>query len=237
MSSKKKCNIVISINVHEKPDYLMDQLDNINEYVKFQKFIIILNCNDFMHHQLISKREELSAKNTIINPFPLNKRRFHGSLTQGIISNMKYALENFDFDFFLVMSSREFFYQKLHDYEQILENATECYGKNYNTNEWHWPRMKNTKLFQYIVNNNLYFSCSAHEGLCLDVECCVNVNKFLIEHPDIESDLYNFNHCVEEFAIQSICDNYGRYYYIGNGVENTSPDKANKKKFTLKTPR
>ena len=33
-----KCNLVVSINVHEKPEYLLNQIENINEYVSLRKY-------------------------------------------------------------------------------------------------------------------------------------------------------------------------------------------------------
>ena len=42
-----KYDIIISINVHEKPEYLLNQIENIQEYVPLKKKII-LNCNDYM---------------------------------------------------------------------------------------------------------------------------------------------------------------------------------------------
>ena len=113
-----KSDLVISINVHEKPKYLLNQVENINEYVSLSKKIL-LNCNEFMLEQM--------SDNPDVNVFPepLSKRPFHGSLTHGIACNMSYALENYDFEYFLVLSSREFFYRKLESTSQILEHIVD----------------------------------------------------------------------------------------------------------------
>ena len=55
-------DIVISINVHEKISYLYKQLENIENFCKL-KYIIILNCNEYMYKNLIGKK----LKNCIIN--------------------------------------------------------------------------------------------------------------------------------------------------------------------------
>ena len=52
-------------------------------------------------------------------PESINKKTFHGSLTHGIVCNMSHALNNYQFDYFLVISSREFFYRTLNDTSEI----------------------------------------------------------------------------------------------------------------------
>jgi hypothetical protein len=41
---------VISINIHENVNFLLKQLDNINNNVKCN-YCIILNCNNFMYEE------------------------------------------------------------------------------------------------------------------------------------------------------------------------------------------
>ena len=48
-----------------------------------------------------------------VHPQPLNKRRFHGSLLQGIMRNLSYGARRWDFDAFLVLSSRSWFRRPL----------------------------------------------------------------------------------------------------------------------------
>jgi hypothetical protein len=232
---KEKFDLVISINVHEKPDYFLEQLQNINKFVNVNKKII-LNCNDYMYNELLSKELE----NTIINPTTINKSTFHGSLTQGIISNMNYALNNFDFEYFLVMSSREFFYNSLTEISEIKKHenflgAPIKKRKDYETNEWWYPSIRNeTKLFKFLQNNEMYFSASAHEGMCFTEETCQYIINFMRSNPEIEIDTYEVNLCVEEFACQSMAVNSktGTYYYLGNGCcgEPISPNKLTYKR-------
>ena len=80
-------NIVISINVYKLVPFLLTQIENITCYVK-TSHIIILNCNNYMFNEL--KKIKL-PKNIFINPEIINKKRYHGSLTHGIISNMRFA--------------------------------------------------------------------------------------------------------------------------------------------------
>ena len=109
-----KYDIVISINVHENLEYLLEQIKNINKFVLLKKKII-LNCNDFM----LEHMKNISIPDVEVFPEPLNKKTFHGSLTHGIACNMSHALNNYEFDYFLVMSSRDVFYNVLGDTSQI----------------------------------------------------------------------------------------------------------------------
>ena len=108
-------DILISINVHEKIDFLMEQLDNIHFFTSHLNVCIIYNCNNFMLQEL-SKHEFKSYKNLkiIINPESIKKRRWHGSLCKGIIKNMEYAINNnIKFCEFIVVSSRNILHKKL----------------------------------------------------------------------------------------------------------------------------
>ena len=106
---KKKIDIVISINVFQKPFFLLKQLQNIYDNV-LSSYCVVLNCNEFMFHEL--NKLEL-PNNVFINPEIINKARFHGSLTHGIVSNMNYAIHHFDFKYFLILSGRTIFYKKM----------------------------------------------------------------------------------------------------------------------------
>ena len=74
-----KCNLVVSINVHEKPEYLLNQIENINEYVSLKKKVL-LNCNEFMLEQM----KDGGIPDVDVFPESLSKRPFHGSLMHGI---------------------------------------------------------------------------------------------------------------------------------------------------------
>lgn len=227
---KKKTDVVISINVHEKPDYLMGQLANIRDNVKMNHLVLI-SANEYMYENI------RSHEGFVLNPTPINKERHHGSLTRGIVSNMRLARETIDFDWFLVMSSRDFFYRPLSSGEQILANRHDSRSKDYGSQDWHWPRFHNSKLHEHMRKFGLFLSNSPHEGLCFDAEGVRKILEFLDQHMDIASDLFEFNYCVEEFALQSICCNFGDYYNIGNGTDEVSDEGLDPHKFTRKRPR
>lgn len=224
---KEYLDLIISINVHEKPEYLKNQLLNINKFVKLN-YKVILSCNEFMYENVIADQK------SVINPEIINKKRFHGSLTKGIYSNMIFSLNNFNFKYFIVLSSREFFYRELNSIEDIEKTIIEKKLNDYSVNNWHWPSFKKTKLFDYIKINNLYFSSSAHEGLTFDYKSCLYISDFLEKESDIREDIFNHNHCVEEFSLQTICCNYSDFYNIGNGVSTMDVEKASKYRFTHK---
>lgn len=226
-------DIAISINVHEKPEYLLNQISNINQHVKLEK-AIILNCNEYMYREMSSRA---MPSNVILNPDFFEKRRHHGSLTKGIVSNMRYMMKRYNFKYFLVMSSREFFYRELTNTRDIESNIVTTKYKDYNKNDWHWPTMKRTKLFRYIQDQGLYFSMSAHEGMCFNGSSCQYILNFLRKHPDIEEDINSFEECLEEMAIQTICCNFSEFYYLGNGIDEIPVKALDMTKFTVKRRR
>jgi hypothetical protein len=177
--------------------------------------------------------------NIHINPEIIEKNRFHGSLTHGIISNMKYALQHFEFSYFFILSGRTIFYRdvdinkfrnyfsknrwsSVEDMESNRQGFLEC-----NYVDWHWPCLKSTELAKYYISRNYKLVYSPHEGLCFSYNVVKNILNFLENNSEIAYDLYNFNYCVEEFSIQTISENeydinnmeYG-FVYIGNGHDN-----------------
>lgn len=227
---KEEYDIIISINVHEKPEYLKEQLSNINTYLKL-RYKIILSCNDFMYNNIIINED------LVVNPEIINKKRFHGSLTKGIYSNMVYAITNFSFKYFLIMSSREFFYRelnKIEDIEKTKLNKLNDYNKVSIWDGKNGISFKETKLFKYIINNKLYFARCGHEVLTFNYDSCLYINQFLEKESEIREDIFNYNHCVEEFSLQTICCNYSDFYNIGNGTSTMDVEKASKYRFTHK---
>lgn len=225
-----RVEVVVSINAHEKPDYLMGQMANIRENLRLSHRILI-SANDDMQGRLEG------MEGFILNPEPINKRRHHGSITQGIVSNMRLASESLEFDWFLVMSSREFFYRPLGLAGQIKECKHESRSKDYDRKNWHWNAFKKTKLHSYIRERGLFLSDSAHEGMYFESRGVDHILGFLDSHEDIQRDIFQFKSCVEEFALQSICCNFGDYYYLGNGVCQHRDEKLNPSRFTRKLRR
>jgi len=258
-----KTDIIISINVHEKPEYLLNQIENINKYVKLNKKII-LNCNDYM-------LKEMGARNipdVEVFPEAITKRPFHGSLMHGIACNMSHAVNNYNFDYFIVLSSREFFYRDLTDISQIEEcnvvkqtgdvdfrypnlyvsgNYCEVPGDHANwlgatedsdlVNMWWWPKFSRTELYQHIKKYNMKFAHSMHEGMCFRRDGCDYIMNFFETNEDIMYELFDFDGCVEEFALQSIAANHKGFYYLGNGCDTKSLEEVDPDKFTHKRTR
>jgi hypothetical protein len=214
---KKHYDCIISINVHEKFNFLLKQLENIKNNVSLN-YAIILNCNDYMFTECTNN---ILPDNVYINNIILNKQRFHGSLTEGIYNNMIYALENFDFDFFIVSSSRNFFdnNMKLSDLKTIVKGKP--YREHIPLTTWHWPSFLKTKLAKYFIDQNKELYNSPHEGLLFTFNAVKIIVSFLESNIEIKQDLFNFNNCVEEFGLQTIVTNMGeQFFYIGNGISN-----------------
>ena len=213
-------DLIISINVHENLEERIKQIKNIDKYVKLN-YIIIYNCNDFM----LKEMKKIKNEKIIINPIAINKRRFHGSLTEGIYSNMLYAMNNYKFKYFLVLSSRNLFYNEL-KLNNLGKYKIKSYSipnsKNFDINSWNWPNLKKSLLFKHYRNKKV--GVSAHEGLMFNFNNCLKIKDFFEKNNVIKRDLFNFNGCVEEFAFQSIClnnkdENNNFFYDVGNGVD------------------
>lgn len=233
-------DIVFSINVHEKVNFLIRQLENIKCFVK-SKYVVVINSNDTMFNILKNDEYIRNTYNVRIYPSYLNKRRYHGSLTKGIYQNMEYAMTHFIFKYFIVLSSRNMFYTELNPkkYKHFIERKPPVRIHQINKTSWHWPSFLKTLLSQYIIMNNKLFSSCAHEGLTFEYHACKGILSFLIEHENIRENIFNWKHCVEEFALQSICVNTDHTYYnIGNGCEtNNKDDHLKENTFVYKTIR
>ena len=146
---------------------------------------------------------------------------------------MKKAVNNFDFKYFIILSSRNLFYNNLnHDKCNALSRIESgVYYKQINTDSWHWPLFLQTKLSKYIVKNNLLFSSCAHEGLTFIHKSCIDIVHFLCDNDDIRTDLFNFDSCVEEYALQTICINLTDCYF-NIGIWTGDDDMMNKETFS-----
>ena len=151
--------IIFSINVHENIEFLIKQIKNINDFVSLD-YIIILNANKLMYNKISNCKFINSQENNIIlYPKYLDKRRYHGSLTEGIYNNMKYALNNYNFKYFIVLSSRNLFYNHLNNTEKIkalsLRPAAELGGAMTVNGGGGWAGTYKQLLERYAVNNRL----------------------------------------------------------------------------------
>jgi hypothetical protein len=219
--TKAKTTIVFSINVHENYAFLEKQIEDIEANVLLD-FVILINANEFMYNEIINRGLlTTKAANVELYPAYINKTHNHGTLTKGIFLNMEYAVKNYQFEYFVVLSSRNLFYNRLHkgNYHAMPRI---CYGatiEQLNHQEWHWRIFLQTKLSHYIIANHLRFcrSFEFHEGTVFDYDTSVKIYNFLDKNEEIKDDLFGFNWGVEEFALQTIAMNVSGYYYqIGN---------------------
>lgn len=216
----KKTTIVFSINVHEHFNFLRKQIEDIETNVLLD-YVIIINANQYMYDEIINSGILNEKANIELYPEYVNKKHYHGSLTKGICLNMEYAIKNYQFEYFVILSSRNLFYNKLHN-DNYKNMRKICEGSSFEKiikHEWHWPLFFQTILGQYIIMNNLIFSKhdEYHEGLTFDYISSLRVVEFLQNNELIKNDLFEFNCCVEEFALQTISLNLTGYYYqIGN---------------------
>ena len=240
---RKKYHFIFSINVHEKPDFLKKQINNIKYFVE-GKYLIIINANDYMYQILNNDIFFKNNKKVIINPNYFNKKRYTGTLFKGIYLNMKYAINNLNinFKYFIVLSSRNLFYNKLNIYKlkTIPKNKVQKRSE-INSNSWpHWNKIFKLKFSKYIIEKNMNISKSAHEGLVINVKSCIYIINFLEKDIDksILNELYNCNACIEEYVLQTIISNFSYYYNIGNGTKtNNDITKLPNNKFVYKTIR
>ena len=233
----KKYDCVITINVHEKFDFLLKQLQNIRENVTC-KYCIVINCNEAMYAECAQRIDELMS-HVHVNDIAFQKRTHHGSLFRGIYQNMVYALGAIDFEYFIVASSRNMFANQLSlsdllqlrlvlDKEHVnkIETANVDAYKTYTS--WHWPNFFQSELATKCIEDGTAMYSSPHEGLCFSRKACAAIVEYLEARPSMRDDLFEFNGCVEEFALQTIAVAQGEsFYYIGNGCCTNGPIPAN----------
>jgi len=240
---KRNIDCVISINVHEKFPFLLKQLQNLKDNVSFS-YAVILNCNEYMLNEC---KANVLPENVFYYEESLEKNRYHGSLSEGIYRNMIYAIQNFNFEYFIVVSSRSLFDNNLSlaDLKRLEQNPSAQKGhyEQANYESWYWPNFSNTLLYKHYKENNLALHSSAHEGLVFTKRACEKIMQFLESKPEIKIDTFNFGGSVEEFALQTIAVNEGEtFYYIGTGccsyerINHLGPENS-AFKFTYKVDR
>jgi hypothetical protein len=234
---KKEYDCIISINVHEKFDFLLKQLKNIEENISC-KYAVMLNCNDYMFEQCNNNRT-LLPENVYFYDTPLNKKTYHGSLTEGIFNNMYYSVDNFNFKYFIISSSRNFFSNNL-----TLEDLNNLNNKDVlksvqvgkikyddweeKKNDWRWPSFSNTLLAKYLLEQKQDMYSCPHEGLVFTYNGCIKITDFLNNNSEIKNDLFNYNDNVEEFSLQTLSKSLGEpFFYIGNGCCSNNPIGTN----------
>lgn len=232
-------DIIISINVHEKLDFLLKQLKNIEDHVKLN-YLIILNPSKTFYKILKDRTKNL--KNVIINDNFFNKKRFHGSLLKGIYYNILLALKKYNFKYFIILSSRSMFYNNLHSTEQIeklkIEEKIDAWVKIKKNIPLRSHRNKNAeknKYIQFIKKNNLNLTSCPHEGFTLDKKNCISIKKFMDKNKSFQEIIFSYDSAIEEDLFQNIAYKFDKYFFhIGQYSTSTKIDTDNYEKNKLR---
>mmetsp|Transcript_69540 Transcript_69540/g.115535 ORF Transcript_69540/g.115535 Transcript_69540/m.115535 type:complete len:346 (+) Transcript_69540:175-1212(+) len=256
--TKQRVPVVVTINVHELPTFVVHHLKHVREHMPFEHRIV-LNCNSEMHEALRTSIpdafvwETAEPADVLCHPQPLNKRRFHGTLLQGIVRNMDLALRRWDFDAFLVLSSRSWFRRPL-SLQEVLESRTPVppgarrvtlrlteagvqyvdvshepkgfqIGSGGQLQGQDWYPLLRTRLANEILAGQTVVQ-GAHEGLVLERAACNHVLSTL-DGP-IGTDLYQTEAAVEEFALQSLAYKAGlRFAQLSDfGLDDSHSESA-----------
>ena len=137
---------------------------------------------------------------------------------------MDYALQNYEFTYFVTLSSKNIFFETLSDIKQF-ENF-----KSKITQAWKSKKFNSVLLYKYLNKkkyDTIYFSSSV-------------IKNFLEEHKNIMTNLFQHRSCVEEFAFQTLVTNLGyNFYHIGIWCVRTfnSPPTNNGGRLVYKTHR
>ena len=101
--------IVVSIPIHEKPEVVLDQVNNIKKFVP--SAVIVLHtseefCDEFETYRLARKE---SFEDVYVNPTHFYVDWGDGALMDVHISNYKYICGLMDFDFFILHASNDMY--------------------------------------------------------------------------------------------------------------------------------
>lgn len=220
--------LVVCMNVHEHPNFLMMQLRHMRLHLPpGSRFV--LNCNAAM---LAALRGTPAA--ALCHPVPLEKRRYHGSLLQGIVASLEHAMSTWSFDTALVLSSRSWCrrpvsldelrtcraqppvhtahadlqYTRLRGMywvdsaaELAQANAADAYEPAALAADL-FARFRQTRLARQLVADGHPLLHAPHEGLVLERAACAAALETF--SGAVGEELYQTEAEVEEFAIQSL---------------------------------
>lgn len=214
--------LIFSINIHEQPGFLMKQLENIKENVNVP-YKVLLHCNNYMFEEC--NRLPLE-ENIIVHPHILEKKRHHGSLLQGMVENMEYALEHFpDFEFFIILSSCNLFFKPLNmdylksayprynNFKQVSKNIQHNPHLNKFQNrfavgkKWHWKKFSKTDFGNYFLKNGYALYGSPHEGLVFSNSVVKQILLFFNNNSSLKTSVFHIELCMEELVLQTIATN------------------------------
>jgi len=232
-----KAKIIISINAFNF-SALQRVVKSCTKRVK-EEFIIILN-NSIELNEEIKNSGWLKDKPYIkLHPTPFNKKRFHGSLTKGISSNMNMALRTiFDWEYFIILSNRSEF---IKDISIPILKEREKHWKFISKDSLDTKVRKHDVAFVLNPKNNKKFSIpfkdryptpwqsykslpksflkefwdkpswgGYHEGFTMDRQTCQYILKYLSDQTKADI-VYNANNAIEEVFFHTLSIN-------GNGT-------------------
>ena len=183
--------------------------------------------------------------NVFIHDKPFNKKHGTGDLFRGIYDNMCYTLERCEFDYFITLTSRNMFGNRmtLSDLQTLEPHVEDARPWSEKRSSWWWPKFEKSLVLNYYVSQGREVVNCAHEGAVFTENGCKLIMQFLETNPDIKKDSFEFDGPMEEFVMATIATNSGEpVYYIGNGCCNEdriTPNNPNgkNKKFVFKIKR
>jgi len=206
--NKNHYECIISICIHDAPDFLELQLNNINKYVS--NCIIVLHINN----NTILFDENTLPNNVWINPSWYNENT-HGRcfMWRGFISNIVYAYTLCTFERVLLLSSSCMFFRTL-DWNKIDKNAicvTPIHHPNQkyptsiteaqNSGVWWYPSAaRDNHLISWIKTHDFHRVYGGQLSGTLLPEACIHL---LIELSELDNkETYNYPY--EEIYPQTI---------------------------------
>lgn len=181
--------IYISIPVHEKPDVIVDQMQNFEEYFSEAKIILHLsNGANFSKDDLKSQLEQAGLTNTLINPIQVETQ--WGGIIQAHLANIRYIIKLGDAEKIIFHSSNDMLVKR-GVYEYVKDKKNIFHNRKCSADSLWWVsrRALQDKMLTNYFSNNLL--ASQIEGSMYEVELL----KKLIEEIDsknleISSELF-----------------------------------------------
>ncbi|WP_166239882.1 hypothetical protein [Paenibacillus turpanensis] len=160
-SKKMKYKVCISIPVHEAPDIVVDQINNLRFYYNNECVIVIHISRGFkMPDEIFSDRAYnfIDMEDVIVNPYSYPTQ--WGDLMYLHNSNFRHACSVVDFDYFVLHASNDLYLR--HGSINYIERRQNGVSPHL-FEAWHWnPIMEKDnelkKLLQYVGCKKAYLS-------------------------------------------------------------------------------
>lgn len=182
--------VCISIPVHEQPDVIVDQINNINHFYDDDVMIVLHVSKNFIQpNNLVPGRDYdfRTKKNVFINPENL-PTSYPDSLAHVHNSNFKFANKIADFDYFVLHSSNDMYVRKgAASYIQSAQNGHQNVPIRVNDDDWMFaPKVTADKelknMMNYLGLHEIYHSMPEGTFYQKDifVEMVKIINKFFV---------------------------------------------------------